>query len=1063
MRQAIARTPDGHPHRVAYLGDLGVILLGAVRRFRRLEDIDEAIGALRHAVASPMIGAAIRTTYLEALTIALIQRFDQIGDVAAIDEALGVIEVVVRQTPDDHRARATRLTRQADLLRRRSVRFGSATDLDAAIRINRAAVMAAAPGSLEGHRLARRLASTLLDRFAQRGELADLHEAVALARTSATALTERSDDAAARIAAQITLADALRASAISSDAGLSVEPGGAGGVLDEAEAVVRAAVGSSQSPPAAAFTTLSRILLVKAEQRGDHAALHGAVDAARHAAEANPSAEMHMRLGIALRHRYDVLGDAGDLQAAIEASRRALGALPADHGELDMHLSNLSELLIRYGERTGDLQSLDEAVEMQRQAVTATEGRPRHATSLAGLSDALQARFESVDDPDRTDLDEAIGCRRAALTATDTNDARSRYDRFALANALQIRHEQHEQLLDEGDMAAADHADHEDLIEAIELLKECLRMSPSPDSFRPIVQYTLGLALYARHHSAMKAKGTTDLVAALELWRQAVASPAGPVRPLPVAVLAKVELARGTAELDGPAAAVDLYAEATEHWAAHIWRGSRLEDHQARTPAKLATIGSEAAACAIAAGRPAQAVEPLERGRSILWQLILDNRTDLTSLSRADPTLAGALIRIRTALDSASGEARMHAARRFDELVAEVRALPPSDDLPEPAAFMQRPTLDRLRSAATNGTVVIVNVSRWRCDAILVTAEAAAEGVRVVELPALTEDDVDGRCVDYLHVLDNPGPGGLLVRELAITATLEWLWDAVAEPILAALPDLADVTDPPHRPVERPKLWWSPTGLLGFLPIHAAGYHEEEGRSVLDQVRSSYIPTLRALASAAVPPAVTDPNGDQAVMLVVELGETPGWPALPNAGADRAKVEQLLRADQRTVLAGPAAGRVAILTNLAHSRWLHASCHGTQQLFAPASGGLVPYDWSSEGLVTLSDLSRTLGHHEFAFLAACKTAVPGMASVNEAITVAAAMQVAGWRHVIATLWTVQDTAAHELTQKLYQALIREQVLHAEDAADALDRAVNDLRRTSRDRPSIWAPFIHLGP
>jgi CHAT domain-containing protein len=45
---------------------------------------------------------------------------------------------------------------------------------------------------------------------------------------------------------------------------------------------------------------------------------------------------------------------------------------------------------------------------------------------------------------------------------------------------------------------------------------------------------------------------------------------------------------------------------------------------------------------------------------------------------------------------------------------------------------------------------------------------------------------------------------------------------------------------------------------------------------------------------------------------------------------------------------------------------------------------------------------------EFVFLSACKTAIGGVHILDEAITLAAALQHAGWRHVIATLWSVLD-------------------------------------------------------
>ncbi|GHE92757.1 hypothetical protein GCM10014715_56520 [Streptomyces spiralis] len=66
-----------------------------------------------------------------------------------------------------------------------------------------------------------------------------------------------------------------------------------------------------------------------------------------------------------------------------------------------------------------------------------------------------------------------------------------------------------------------------------------------------------------------------------------------------------------------------------------------------------------AALAALEAGRPADAVEFLELGRSVLWSQSLDLRTDLAEIEEADPELAARLAEVREALDSptADGEA----------------------------------------------------------------------------------------------------------------------------------------------------------------------------------------------------------------------------------------------------------------------------------------------------------------------------------------------------------------------------------------------------------------------
>ncbi len=658
------------------------------------------------------------------------------------------------------------------------------------------------------------------------------------------------------------------------------------------------------------------------------------------------------------------------------------------------------------------------------------QGHPEHAEDLASLGDALHTRYEIDSDPRNADLDEAINTWRAAVAMADAAGRTSLNYRVGLANALLTRD-------DYRDEYPGDSPD--DLAEVVTLLQDGIRAVPGTDEYLPGARHTLGSALHRRYRDYGR---HTDLEAAVKAWQEASA----PDAPPPVRRIARIQLARATAELHGLAAAINLYTEAVEDLTGQVRRGTQLEDHQRATPADLTTVGREAASCAISAGRPELAVNLLERSRSMFWQHVLDVRTDLSALARVEPGMAAKLVRLRSALDSADADARMHAARRFDELVAEVRALPPTDDFPDPSSFLQRGGFERLHGALGDRTVVIINMSRWRCDALIVTAG----GVCVVELPDVSQDEVHRLCFRYLAVLLHDDR---FRAELAITATLRWLWDHITEPILRALAPARD----------RPRVWWSPTGMLGLLPLHAAGHHHEPGRSVLDRVRSSYTPTLRILAEGAASPA--SPVDD---LLMVEMAKTPDSPSLPQARIERQYIETLELGGQRTILFGPAASRVAILTNLARARWLHAACHGTQNLAEPASGGIVPYDWQSEGLVTISDVNRawlpSAAHAgEFAFLGACKTAVGGIASPDEAITVAAALQASGWRHVIATLWTAYDESAAAITKDVYDRLVHDGKLHPDRAGEALDEAVTALRRKNPDAPSTWASFIHTGP
>ncbi len=102
-------------------------------------------------------------------------------------------------------------------------------------------------------------------------------------------------------------------------------------------------------------------------------------------------------------------------------------------------------------------------------------------------------------------------------------------------------------------------------------------------------------------------------------------------------------------------------------------------------------------------------------------------------------------------------------------------------------------------------------------------------------------------------------------------------------------------------------------------------------------------------------------------------------------------------------------------------------------------------------------------HAEFAFLAACKTAVGGIRVPDEAITLTTALQYAGYPYVIGTLWSVHDRSAARITQAVYGKLAHGGRLWPAGSARALHDAVRAERRRLPGNPSFWASFLHVGP
>ena len=193
-------------------------------------------------------------------------------------------------------------------------------------------------------------------------------------------------------------------------------------------------------------------------------------------------------------------------------------------------------------------------------------------------------------------------------------------------------------------------------------------------------------------------------------------------------------------------------------------------------------------------------------------------------------------------------------------------------------------------------------------------------------------------------------------------------------------------------------------------------------------------------------------------MLFVGMPKTPDHADLPNVHVEKELITGLL-GDRCTALVGERATREVVMAKLLDHSWVHFACHGEQNLRDPSRGGVRVQD----GPLTVTDLSSQQYHGEFAYLSGCKTAVGGVNLPDEAIALAAALHYTGYRHVIATLWSVWDAEAAQVARDVYEAVVPDGVLHADGAAEALHHAVRRLRAERRDRPSVWTPFAHTGP
>jgi len=1041
-RQAVASVVAGHPGRADLLANLYGSLEARFEQLGGQADLDELVAVGRQAVAASPPGEPDQVLMLAKLGVALRIRSGRTGNDVDLDEAVTMEREAVAATPAGHPSRAGRLYNLSIALQDQYTRSGDLEALDAVVAARRDAVAAARSDHPDVAAMLSNLGNALQDRFRRTCRLADLDEAVAAGRRAAGAASPRD---AARPARLSNLGVALRA---------RFDVAGDPADLDEAVTTGREA--AETAPPdapdrAAILSNLSGTLATRFEQTGSQQDIDDAVAAAREAADAIPAGHPgHARclsgLGAVLQARFDHFGRLADLTEAVAVDRAAVAAGPGQDGRAGM-LSNLSVALRVLFERTGRPADLDDAVAAGDEAVAASpHGHPQRDMRLSNLGGALQVRFEQTGNP--ADLDKAIEARRAAVAATPPGRPGRARNLSNLGLSLQARFEHS--------------GDRSDLDEAIATGRAAVAASPPDRQDRAAILLNLSLALQLSERAA-------DLDEAMAAGREAMAV-AG-AAPYARAAAARA-LGRAAAERGRWREAVPAFATAIGLLGLVAPRSLARTD-QEHFLHEMRGLAAEAAAACVLAGLPDRAVELFEQGRGVLLAQALDTRTDLTVLAERHPGLAEDFARLRDRLDRPGGpgelgenearagatsmrEARLADQRRadaetFDRIIAEIQATPGF------SGFLRPPPVSELAAAAAEGPIVLVNVSQFGSHALVLTGS----GVRPpVPLARLTPEQVHRHVTGILGAFGGGAPpADRRAAEQQMTDTLGWLWDVLAGPVLDAL----GITGPPGPGEHWPRLWWCLSGLLSFLPVHAAGHHGTVSgappATVMDRVVSSYTPTVRVLAhgrrTSEQGRSRSAPPGSEPV-LVVAMQETPGAPGLPGARAEAVDLRRRFPG-RVTVLTGPGATSDAVLTALPAARWVHFACHALSDLANPSASRLLLAD-DEQGRLTMLDLARLrLPEAELAFLSACGTARPGGRLADEAIHLASAFQLAGFQQVIATLWPVADRRAAITAADIYARLAA-----GEDPAHAVHATARRLRDRQPAVPSRWAAHMHSG-
>ena len=744
------------------------------------------------------------------------------------------------------------------------------------------------------------------------------------------------------------------------------------------------------------------------------------------AALCNPSDQTLclLNIGFFLCRRFECAGAMDDIDRAIEYASVALDATTPEDRDRAMFLNSIGIFLGRRFERTKLREDLDRAIEFSDRAVKATlQDNPNQAIYLSSLGIWLEKRYEQT--KARGDIDQSIKFTDMAINATSPSHLSRAAEFSNLGAFFYKRFEQ------EGAM--------EDLDRAIEAGRNAVEITSLDNFSRAGWLGNLGKYLRVRF---LRTNVVRDFEQALSSFREGWnCNDAPPSIRLNLGKQAAQLLA---SQSDWEASSTYLRGSVQLLPAISPW-SLRHTDKQEML-SKNDGLASDAAAVALNAGNDAyHALELLELGRGVIAGLLLDMRTDISALQKKYPKLAEEFSYHRDELDSTtdqtvsltSGQKRLSSESqakrrreveaRFHEVIKEIHAQPGF------GRFLLPPTEDELKAAADPGPIIVVNLSSYRCDAFLIKRDS----IRVLELPNLTLRGVEKWARDLRL--------SRLEASFDIKGMLEWLWEVLGHPVLDALGFSKPISDD-----EWPHIWWIPTGLLSRLPLHAAGVHAHGStETVLDRVMSSYVSSIKALIHGRRYHVCTplEPLSDHA--LLVAMRETPGLPmnqSLPYAADEVEMLEDLCPLLQLKPIK-PILRKADILHNLNACKIFHFAGHGHSDPDDPSKSCLLLEDWKSNPL-TVGDLRdfRLQSNPPFlGYLSACSTGANEAYKLrDEGIHLISALQIAGFRHVIGTLWEVSDRYCVHVAKVLYET-IRDKGMTDMAVCEGLHHAVRALR------------------
>ncbi|KAF5580392.1 hypothetical protein FPANT_9348 [Fusarium pseudoanthophilum] len=1048
-RKAIEASPPDTADRQRFSYWLALQLGDSFYHTGKVGDLDEAIRLIHCSLESLTDKSPMKAAHLANLGILLKEKYSILGVQSDFESARENLETAIASSSEDQNVTATWFEKLADLYDVKHGNLGRFEDLETVFRLRRDS-LSATTDEFERDKLARQiqLARTLYELFEETRNLSELQESIALTREAVAATPDDDPEWLDRIRRlNITIYILYHETGDLKD-------------LEEAIHVVKQYLEKASKAHhhwSEQLSNYSNYLDSLHSRTGDLVHLDEAVELGRKSLKDIPKSSPNLQivlgnLSIALSRRSMIRGSMVDLEEAVSYAKTALDVTPDDQSSRYVQLHNLGSMLLkRFSRSQGNESDLNQGIELLREALTSISStNPEIESILSRLASALDTRHDKLGSPH--DLEEGIGVARKAIAAmvnpyTDRPTAIS-----TLAALLKKRFKTGGPL--------------DDIIETTSITQKTLDSMPEDSPFKTDLWISLG-DLFAAKFS--RTWVNSDLDEAVRSYRYAVEHSTGNTLRRIIAATSVMPLCVNLQEAyDIGRTAIDLVPGIAAA------RSLETGDRQHLLSFSRGLAASVTGAAIRLSKDPSEALAILEQGRGILGSALDDIRTDIKELQQASPHLAEKFMRLREELESSTserfsdqlgdrGSRRRNAAKDFDDLLDEIRREPGLED------FLGPLTKDQMLAAAAYGPIVVINSSWMGCEGVIIERERITSMV-------FTDLD-DGELMERVEAFD-----------LGTPDMLEWLWDTITSGVLEVL----GFKKTPADQQEWPHIWWIPTGPLSRFPLHASGRHgERSGKTVMDRVISSYSPSLRALVHGRRQREVAiDPSH----ALLIDVEHTDGCPRLPQARAEIKAVSEICESIAIHPLSG-GQSKESMLSCLRNCKVFHFAGHGYTNGDDPSKSHLCLSN--GDDPLTVGDILKLNLHEKspfLAYLSACSTGhVKDDKFIDESIHLISAFKLAGFRHVIGTLWKVRDKHCVDVARVTYE-VIREggmtddsvcRGLHKatrmlrDNWLESLDRKREQLEGAEQDMrdvipfedvegirddhlPAYWVPYVHYG-